>query len=84
MLNRYACDMLARIKDFFAHQKTSSLQCIAGDSRLRIFSKVGRQNPDFGKDFEEAKDCRYFCSPPYVGQIDYHEQHALRIRLAWF
>lgn len=85
MLNRYAYDTLARIKDFSRIRKPVHYSAIAGDSRLvDIFEKVGRQNPDFGKILKKQKIAGIFCSPPYVGQIDYHEQHAYAYDLLGF
>jgi hypothetical protein len=58
---------------------------IAGDSRfINIFEKVEKQNPEFSKLLKKQKIAGIFCSPPYVGQIDYHEQHAYAYDLLSF
>lgn len=85
MLNRYAYDTLSRIKEFSRIKKPVHHSAITGDSRLvDIFEKVEKQNPDFGKILKKQKIAGIFCSPPYVGQIDYHEQHAYAYDLFGF
>ena len=77
MLNRYAFDTLNRIKDFGNLRKSVHYSTVAGDSRsVDIFEKVEKQSPEFAKILKKQKIAGIFCSPPYVGQIDYHEQHA--------
>ncbi|HEY4503984.1 MAG TPA: DNA methyltransferase [Candidatus Paceibacterota bacterium] len=85
MLNRYASDTLSRIKKFDELRKPVHYSVIAGDSRtVDIFKKVERQNPEFSKILKREKISGIFCSPPYVGQIDYHEQHAYAYDLLGF
>lgn len=77
MLNRYGSDTLNRIREFNNLRKPVHYLTIAGDSRkVDIFAKAEKQNPEFAKILNEQKIAGIFCSPPYVGQIDYHEQHA--------
>ena len=59
-LTRYSLDSLRRIKEFDAIRKDVSTHIICGDAR-----KV---------EFPEGIDV-VITSPPYVGIIDYHEQH---------
>ncbi len=85
MLNRYAFDTLSRVKDFDQLRKPVHYSAIAGDSRsVNIFDKVEKQNPEFSKILKKQKIAGIFCSPPYVGQIDYHEQHAYAYDLLGF
>jgi len=85
MLNRYAYDTLARIREFEAVRKPVHYSTIAGDSRtINILEKVEKQNPAFFEVLEKQKISGIFCSPPYVGQIDYHEQHAYAYDLLGF
>ena len=85
MLNRYALDTLSRIREFKKLRKPVHYSVLAGDSRaINIFEKVERQNPDFSKILKKQKIAGIFCSPPYVGQIDYHEQHAYAYDLLGF
>ena len=85
MLNRYAFDTLSRINDFKKLRKSVHYSVIAGDSRVvNIFEKIEKQNPEFCRVLKEQKIAGIFCSPPYVGQIDYHEQHAYAYDLLGF
>jgi hypothetical protein len=77
MLNRYSFDTLSRVAEFHKLRKLVHYSVIAGDSRVvNIFQKVEKQNPQFHQLLKKQKIAGIFCSPPYVGQIDYHEQHA--------
>ena len=85
MLNRYAFDTLNRVKEFDRLRKPVHYSAIAGDSRrVNIFETVERHNPEFAKLLKKQKISGIFCSPPYVGQIDYHEQHAYAYDLLGF
>jgi len=85
MLNRYAFDTLSRIREFETLRKPVHYSVIAGDSRIvDIFEKVEKNNPEFSKIIKKQKITGIFCSPPYVGQIDYHEQHAYAYDLLGF
>ncbi len=85
MLNRYVFDSLNRIREFDNLRKPVHYSAIAGDSRtVDIFEKVEKQNPEFSKILRKQKISGIFCSPPYVGQIDYHEQHAYAYDLLGF
>ena len=85
MLNRYAFDTLSRIMEFNRIRKSGHYSVLAGDSRvINIFEKVEKQNPDFFKVLKKQKISGIFSSPPYVGQIDYHEQHAYAYDLLGF
>ena len=85
MLNRYALDTLSRIREFNRLRKSVYYSVVAGDSRvINIFEKVEKQNPNFFKILKKQKISGIFCSPPYVGQIDYHEQHAYAYELLGF
>ena len=85
MLNRYALDTLSRIREFGRLRKPVRYSVLAGDSRVvNIFEKVEKQNPEFYKILKKQKISGIFCSPPYVGQIDYHEQHAYAYDLLGF
>jgi hypothetical protein len=85
MLNRYSHDTLSRIKDFEKLRKPVCYSVIAGDSRIvDIFGKIEKQNHEFSKIIKKQKISGIFSSPPYVGQIDYHEQHAYAYDLLGF
>lgn len=85
MLNRYAFDTLNRVEEFDQLRKPSYYSVIAGDSRtINILDSVLKQNPEFSKTIKRQKIAGIFSSPPYVGQIDYHEQHAYAYDLLGF
>ena len=85
MLNRYAFDTLNRIREFSHLRKPVQYSAIAGDSRnVNIFDNVEKQNSEFSKILKKRKINGIFSSPPYVGQIDYHEQHAYAYDLLGF
>lgn len=85
MLNRYALDTLSRIREFNRLRKPVHYSVLTGDSRaVNIFEKIEKQNPEFFKILKKQKIAGIFCSPPYVGQIDYHEQHAYAYDLLGF
>ena len=85
MLNRYALDTLSRIREFKRLRKPVHYSVLTGDSRaVNIFEKVEKHNPEFSKILKKQKIAGIFCSPPYVGQIDYHEQHAYAYDLLGF
>ncbi|MBA7637740.1 hypothetical protein ES703_45387 [subsurface metagenome] len=61
-LNRYSYDTIRRLKEFDRIRTDASIQVFQGDSR-----KI--ELPD------DLQIDGIFTSPPYVGIIDYHEQH---------
>jgi len=76
-LTRYTYDTINRIKEFSELKKNVYSEALHGDSReLDIFEEVKKQNPEFYELLKNRKIDGIFTSPPYVGQIDYHEQHA--------
>lgn len=81
----YARDTVKRLQQF-DKLRTDTLQlCLTGDSReIDIFEAVKKRNPDFGHLLEKQKIKGIFSSPPYVGLIDYHEQHAYAYDLFGF
>ncbi|MDR1721252.1 MAG: site-specific DNA-methyltransferase [Endomicrobium sp.] len=73
----YSKDTIARLKDF-SKLKTNTYQyCLTGDSRtIDIDYALSKKNKLFADILNEKKISGIFSSPPYVGLIDYHEQHA--------
>ncbi len=85
MLNRYVFDTLHRVREFDELRKPVYHSIIASDSRVvNIFDKVEKKNLEFANLLKKQKIAGIFCSPPYVGQIDYHEQHAYAYDLLGF
>jgi hypothetical protein len=81
-LKRYTEDTIARLCEFDRLRKDVFCEVIAGDSRnLDIFSYIKTKNASFYDIMKEKKIDGIFTSPPYVGNIDYHEQHAYSYEL---
>jgi len=81
-LIRYTYDTIKRLKEFSELKKNVYSQVIHGDSReADIFREIKKKNPEFYKILVNKKIDGVFTSPPYVGQIDYHEQHAYAYEL---
>ena len=79
---RYSYDTIKRIKEFSDLRQNVFSEVIHGDSReVNIFEEMKKQNLEFSNLLEEKKIDGIFTSPPYVGQIDYHEQHAYAYEL---
>lgn len=74
---RYANDTIARLREFAKVKTDSYWATISADSReVEILGEVKKQSPKFSELLQKQKIRGIFSSPPYVGQIDYHEQHA--------
>ena len=82
---RYSKDTIKRLVEY-SKLKTPTYQiCLQGDARnINIFSKLKEKNKKFGELTEQQKIKGIFSSPPYVGLIDYHEQHAYAYDLFGF
>jgi hypothetical protein len=58
---------------------------LTGDSRnIDIFSELEKCNTEFSELLKKNKINGIFSSPPYVGLINYHEQHAYAYDLFGF
>ncbi len=79
---RYTIDTLKR-KALFEKLRTDSMQtCLTGDSRsINLFSSLEKTNRRLATLAKQRKIRGIFSSPPYVGMIDYHEQHAYAYEL---
>jgi hypothetical protein len=81
----YAKDTIRRINEFSKLRTPTFQACLTGDSRvIDIFEELGKKTPDFAQLARERKIKGIFSSPPYVGLIDYHEQHAYAYDLFGF
>lgn len=81
----YSKDTVKRLCDFSKLRTDTYQLCLTGDSRtIDIFNTVNKINPSFGKLLKAKKINGIFSSPPYVGMIDYHEQHAYAYDLFGF
>lgn len=74
---RYFKDTIKRLEEFEKLKTDTEQLCLCGDSRnINILEKVKEKNENFYKMVVRNKISGIFSSPPYVGLIDYHEQHA--------
>lgn len=81
-LRRYTYDTISRLKQFSNLKKEVFAEAIHADSRdVNILEEMKKQNPPFHELLINKKIDGIFTSPPYVGQIDYHEQHAYAYEL---
>ena len=73
----YSKDTIKRLS-IFKNLRTPTIQyCITGDSRMvDIFSELEQKSKALAEFAKKNKINGIFSSPPYVGLIDYHEQHA--------
>ena len=82
---QYGKDTIKRFKEFDSLRTDTKQICITGDSRQAdIISKVEKRDKEFSDIIKERKINGIFSSPPYVGLIDYHEQHAYSYDLFGF
>ena len=81
----YCKDTLKRLYEFSQIRTQTMQYCLSGDSRIiNIEEQLQEQIPNFAKLVKEEKIKGIFSSPPYVGLIDYHEQHAYAYDLFGF
>ena len=82
---RYTEDTLKRLNEFGKIRTETFQRCLAGDSRrIDVFGEMKKRDPGFGKLLSKRKIGGIFSSPPYVGLIDYHEQHAYAYEIFGF
>ena len=75
--NSYAKDTLKRLSEFAALKTDTKQICLNIDSKnADIVALLQEQDSDFAALIKTQKIRGIFSSPPYVGLIDYHEQHA--------
>jgi hypothetical protein len=75
--SRYANDTIKRIKEFSKLKTETFWAILCADSRnVDIFEEIKATNVEFFNLIKKQKIRGIFSSPPYIGQIDYHEQHA--------
>ena len=81
----YCKDTVERLLKFERLATNTYQICLTGDSRnIDILKQLKRHHPAFGYLIAEQKIQGIFTSPPYVGLIDYHEQHAYAYDLFGF
>ncbi|MFQ5602641.1 MAG: DNA methyltransferase [bacterium] len=81
----YCRDTMKRLTTFDKLRTATYQRCLTGDSRtMDIFLELAQKEPKFAKLVKREKIKGIFSSPPYVGLIDYHEQHAYAYDLFGF
>lgn len=81
----YSKDTIKRIQHFDKLKTNTFQYCLTGDSRtINIYEELTKINEPFGNLASNQKIKGIFSSPPYVGLIDYHEQHAYAYDLFGF
>lgn len=82
---RYSQDTLNRLAQFDVLRTDTIQHCFAGDSRsIDIGNEIESQFPKLATILKKQKIKGIFSSPPYVGLIDYHDQHAYAYDLYGF
>lgn len=80
--NTYTKDTIERIEEYNGIKTSTFQKCFTGDSRnIDIRKKITDDIPSLLPIYEMNKIKGIFSSPPYVGLIDYHEQHAYAYEL---
>ncbi len=82
---RYLNDTVRRIKEYNKVKTDAEFVIVGGDSRsIDIFDEVKRANRTLFDILKQKRARGIFSSPPYVGNIDYHDQHAYAYELFGF
>ena len=82
---RYVKDTINRLYQFNKLRTNTYQKCLQGDARrINIFDSLSVKDPKFGEFAKRRKIKGIFSSPPYVGLINYHEQHAYAYDLFGF
>lgn len=72
----YSKDTLKRLWQFKYVRTPTYQQCVVGDSRsVDLVEAIRENNPTLAALVEKQGIKGIFTSPPYVGMINYHEQH---------
>jgi len=81
--SRYSKDTVKRLQEFDNLRSDVFSRCLVGDSKnIDIFEKI--KDEDFKTVLQKQKIKGIFSSPPYVGLINYHEQHEYAYELFGF
>jgi len=81
----YSEDTLKRLREFDKLRTETFQLCVLGDSRtIDLYQEVKKINPEFAELIKDKKIKGIFTSPPYLGLIDYHEQHAYAYEIFGF
>ncbi|MBI4839189.1 MAG: site-specific DNA-methyltransferase [Nitrospirae bacterium] len=81
----YTKDTIKRLYQFDGLRTNTFQSCLTSDSRtIDIPGELEKKNPAFAELVHKQKIKGIFSSPPYVGLINYHEQHAYAYDLFGF
>ncbi|MBD3339406.1 MAG: hypothetical protein GF353_09875 [Candidatus Lokiarchaeota archaeon] len=78
-IHQYSMDTVRRLQEFDKLRSDKCIEIIQGDSRYLNLAKELKSTP-----LKNRKIDGVFSSPPYVGQIDYHDQHNYAYELFGF
>ncbi len=82
---RYCKDSMERWVEFSKLKTDTHQHCLTGDSRtINILTMLEKTNSELAEIAEKQRINGIFTSPPYVGLINYHEQHAYAYDLFGF
>ena len=82
---RYTIDTLNRLKKYERLRTETFQLCLTGDSRtIDFYEEIKKKNKGYAELLSKQKIKGIFSSPPYVGLIDYHEQHAYAYEIFGF
>jgi hypothetical protein len=82
---RYAADTIKRLAEFDNLRTDTQQICLNGNSETTdVFAELEKKNKSLAALARKQKIRGIFSSPPYVGLIDYHEQHAYAYDLFGF
>lgn len=78
----YVEDTISRLYEFDKIRTDTAQVCLNGDSRtIDLYEGLKKVSPELAELVLRKKVKGIFTSPPYVGLIDYHEQHAYAYEL---
>ena len=81
----YSKDTITRIKEFSKIRTETEQHCFTGDSAtIDLEKELDNLGGELATQYKLHKISGIFCSPPYIGLIDYHEQHAYAYELFGF
>ena len=81
----YTEDTIERLSEFNTLRTDTKQVCLTGDSRkIDLIEELKKVDKKFATLVKKKKINGIFSSPPYVGLIDYHEQHAYAYDLFGF
>lgn len=83
--NRYYKDTVKRLTEFASLRTETEQVCLTSDARsIDWTAALGDATPKLANQVADRNVKGIFTSPPYVGLIDYHEQHAYAYELLGF